>query len=244
MDKLRAVLFDLDDTLFDWRLASMRGLAALQAEHPALAREPLKKLEQELWELVQTTHAGMMDRRMSAAEIRQERFRRLFAVRGVEIPAGQAELVHDLYREAFLESQCTVPGVPELLRELRESATVGVVTNNLSRREQEMKVRACGLDGLVDFIVVSEEVSEPKPGRGIFEAALARAGCRANEAVMVGDSWEMDVMGAVRIGIRAVWFNRRDLLCTDPSLATELRSFEPLDTALGVVLRSTSPTAH
>jgi HAD superfamily hydrolase (TIGR01549 family) len=236
---VKAVLFDLDDTLFDTHLAVLHGLAALQSKYPVLRGGTPESLAKELREVGQATRASVMEKETSEVEIAQEMFRGLFAARGQEISTAQARRIAGYYHRAYLESQCAVAGAAELARRLHEFAVVGVVTNTRYRKGQEIKLRGCGLGGSVDFLVTSEETGEPKPGRKIFDAALAKAGCRADEAVMIGDRWETDVLGAVGAGIRAVWFNRRNLSCPEPSFAAELRSFEPVDAALDAVLRGT-----
>jgi FMN phosphatase YigB (HAD superfamily) len=110
-----------------------------------------------------------------------------------------------------------------------------VVTNNLLA-EQEGKISALKLEHLIDHLIVSEKVGIPKPAPEMFRAALMAAECEAEETVMVGDSWEMDVMGAQAVGIRAVWLNRSGKVCPVPALATEITSLEPLDHVLNILL--------
>jgi putative hydrolase of the HAD superfamily len=81
------------------------------------------------------------------------------------------------------------------------------VTNN-TLAEQSEKLATFGLAPFVTALVTSEEVGVAKPDGRIFAAALARLGCAAHEAVMVGDSWIHDVAGARAAGIAAVWFAR------------------------------------
>jgi len=66
-----------------------------------------------------------------------------------------------------------------------------------------------GLTRLVDFVLVSSQVGVRKPGPGIFEEALRRAGVAASEALHVGDSFADDVAGARAAGIEAVLLVRR-----------------------------------
>lgn len=61
-----------------------------------------------------------------------------------------------------------------------------------------------GLLALLDGVVTSAEVGEPKPGRAIFEAALTCAGVEPAQALHVGDSFELDVRGARAAGVAAV----------------------------------------
>ena len=75
-----------------------------------------------------------------------------------------------------------------------------------------------------------------KPDPAIFDLALHLLHCTADESVMVGDSWEMDVMGARAAGLRAVWFNRTGRACPDPVLARELKSLEPVEEVARLLL--------
>jgi FMN phosphatase YigB (HAD superfamily) len=79
-----------------------------------------------------------------------------------------------------------------------------------------------------------------KPDPAMFHAALARLGLegRTDSAVVFGDSWSADVLGAVAAGMRAVWFNRRGVACPDANLATEIRALVPTDSIARVILGS------
>lgn len=94
-----------------------------------------------------------------------------------------------------------------------------------------------GLDGLYEGIVTAGEAGDPKPDPKIFKLALARAGVEANDAIMIGDSYERDVEGARGAGIaRAVLVDRHkartvkdcpvvsSLLALPAALATEVPS--------------------
>ena len=83
---------------------------------------------------------------------------------------------------------------------------------------------------------MSEEVGVAKPDARVFEAALSRLGGTPDEAVMIGDSWSSDIVGATGLGIRAIWLNRYDRPCPDSSLATEIRSLEPVDDIADLIL--------
>ncbi len=56
---------------------------------------------------------------------------------------------------------------------------------------------------------------------------------------MIGDSWSVDVLGALGVGMSAIWLNRYGLPCPDPLLAAEINAFEPLDTVLELLLNGT-----
>jgi HAD superfamily hydrolase (TIGR01549 family) len=67
------------------------------------------------------------------------------------------------------------------------------------------------LDPLLDFVVISHEVGVEKPHPRIFEFALERAGAQPSEALMVGDQYHSDVIGAVNAGITPLWLDRDNI---------------------------------
>ena len=95
---------------------------------------------------------------------------------------------------------------------VRERAKVGIVSNNLLEEQQD-KLRCCELDQYVDVLVVSEEAGISKPDPRIFEIVLDRLRCRPQEAVMIGDSWDADVLGAAAAGIQSNLVQSRDAGC-------------------------------
>jgi putative hydrolase of the HAD superfamily len=67
-------------------------------------------------------------------------------------------------------------------------------------------IQATGLRDYFDSIVISEEVGIEKPYQRIFEVALAQLGVKPENAVMVGNKIDADILGANRIGMKSVWF--------------------------------------
>ncbi len=237
MSGTKAVLFDLDDTLFDHAFAARRALEGVHASLPRFADEPFETLEEEYSVLLEEIHLRVLAGEMTLDEARSDRIRTLMAEDG-EVP-GEKEVaaLASRFRSGYLENRRAAEGVYDLLEELRRrGVAVGIVTNNMTA-EQEDKLAFCKLDSLIDFMATSEDVGTPKPESLIFEAALEMADCRASEAVVVGDSWESDVVGASRAGIRAVWYNPKGVARPDGVSIAELRSFLPVEDALKVILR-------
>ena len=233
---IRAVLFDLDDTLFDHRGTSRRALAAVRAATPAFQSWPLDEFERRHARMLEELHrGGVMQGSWSVDEAREERFRRLLSQSGIETGSEQAGEAARLYRRTYLAERRLVPGADALLRVLRRSVRLGIVSNNILA-EQEDKLAYFNLRSVFDVLVVSAEEGVSKPEPGIFRVALARLGCPAEDAVMVGDTWAADILGAASVGMRAVWFNRRGEPVPDPSLAVEIRSLEPTEAVSRTIL--------
>jgi FMN phosphatase YigB (HAD superfamily) len=60
--------------------------------------------------------------------------------------------------------------------------------------------------------------------------------CAPADAVMLGDSWAVDVLGVCAAGVAAVWLNRHGRACPDPALARELRTLQPVDHVAALLL--------
>jgi putative hydrolase of the HAD superfamily len=56
-------------------------------------------------------------------------------------------------------------------------------------------------------VFVSEEIKSPKPAPEIFHHALKSCNARKKESLMIGDSWEVDIVGALKIGMDQVFYN-------------------------------------
>jgi putative hydrolase of the HAD superfamily len=200
----RAVLFDLDDTLFDHRRSAAAALARVRDVFaPSVAFE---HFERHHTRYLEEMHVEVLAGRIDLDEARRERFRRVFRALGLEISEDQTWKAASGYRSGYLDARRPMEGAAELLSAVHSQARVGVVSNNLLE-EQRDKLAFCGLTAFVDVLVVSEEAGMSKPDPAIFRIALDRIGVEAAEAVMVGDSWANDVAGAHAAGIRAVWFN-------------------------------------
>jgi putative hydrolase of the HAD superfamily len=233
---LPAVLFDLDDTLFDHQHGTRVAMAALYAHHEALRVWSVGELGARHVELLERLHLEVLAGRLSVDQARLQRFATLFAAAGSALAPDDAAAVAAEYRDAYLGAWRLVPGALAVLRALKGSARLGVVTNNVVG-EQTRKVQQLGLDEYLDAVVISEAEGVSKPDPRIFHVALDRVGCEATEAVMVGDAWATDIEGAHAAGLGAVWFNpaRRARPVSGAAVA-ELQSFEPTDVAVSVIL--------
>jgi HAD superfamily hydrolase (TIGR01549 family) len=225
---LRAVLFDLDDTLIDHRHAAHAAMTGVRGRFPAFRAVPIEALAAEHHRILELLHSEVALGVRAVADARVERYRRLFAFVGDE--GRHAPAAAELHRRLYQANRCRVDGALEVLTLLRRSVRIAVVTNN-TVAEQTEKLATFGLASLVDALVTSEEIGAAKPDGRIFAAALARVDCVAADAVMVGDSWRHDVEGARAAGIAAVWLNREGAaVVQDPSVA-ELRSLLPAEDA-------------
>jgi len=95
------------------------------------------------------------------------------------------------------------PTVPELLMDLSQKYALGVIANQNAGLEE--RLREWGLLPYFRVIVSSCEAGVAKPEAGIFELALAQARCRPEEACMIGDRLDNDILPAQKLGMQTVW---------------------------------------
>jgi HAD superfamily hydrolase (TIGR01549 family) len=224
----KAVLFDMDDTVFDHVMTCRAALAALRRDHPYLRSLSLDALASEYGRLLEETHVEVLLGRRSMEDARRERFARLALRAGRSIGTVEAENLSSTYRERYQRLRRPVPGAVPFLRRISGRTTLAIVTNN-TVAEQREKLAFLGLDRTIDLLVTSEEIGAGKPDPAIFLAALNRADARPSQAVMVGDSWESDVMGARSAGIRPVWFNRFGASTPRRARVAEFRTYRSPD---------------
>ena len=228
-----AVLFDLDDTLFDHWACTRAALVSLREQFPAFARVPAETLGDQHGRLLEELHLEVLAGRLTVDEARVERFGRLLALAGDPAWRVAAADAAAAYRGAYLKHWRPVEGALGLLQAMRGRAVTGVVTNNVAN-EQRLKIAACGFEPLLDAIVISEEVGVTKPDPRIFRIALEALGRPAAEAVMIGDAWQNDIEGARSAGIRPVWFNRFGAPSPDRTVV-EVSALEPTSVVLSLL---------
>ena len=98
-------------------------------------------------------------------------------------------------------------GAEELVRYLAKKYPLTVVTNGFVEVQYE-KFDKSGLRDCFAHIVLSEEVGCQKPNPRIFEEALRMNSLKAEDVVMIGDSWNSDIQGAINAGIDQIWIRK------------------------------------
>jgi putative hydrolase of the HAD superfamily len=185
---IRAVLFDLDDTLYpqsSWLTGALAAVAEVGAT-----------LGADRCVLLRALRAAANDGSDSGCVIDDALARSGFS----HIPV--APLV-EAFRMHAPESLPCYPGVVDALTKLRERVLIGIVSDG-DVVIQRSKLRALELDA--DAIILSDTFGRRhrKPDALPFRRALAALGVGPGEAVFVGDRPDKDIVGAMRLGMRTI----------------------------------------
>ncbi len=108
-------------------------------------------------------------------------------------------------REDYMAFHNVIPGMKDTLEDLCGSFSLGIIANQL--REVVIGLEVTGLRRCFRVLALSELIGLKKPDPEIFEWALREAGCRPEEAVMVGDRVDNDVAPAAKAGLWTIWFH-------------------------------------
>ncbi|MBB6735149.1 HAD family hydrolase [Cohnella sp. CBP 2801] len=191
MPPLKAVLFDLDNTVLD-RTAAFRRFVDVFLQTYFRHSDGAQELAARMAEL---DRDGYRDKRELFAELIEEL--------AWERTPGLEELM-DFYKKEYVNSAVPMERAQDVLRHVRGKYKTGLVTNG-GTEVQHGKIDRLGIREDFDVILVSEEAGVKKPDPRIFAMATDRLGVRPEECVFVGDHPANDIEGAHRAGMRTIW---------------------------------------
>lgn len=135
-----------------------------------------------------------------------ERF--AYPLRQVGAPESFAKSMGVEFLHFATEQNQLLPHALELLHYVRTKYTLSIISNGFCE-VQYKKMRNSGLEHFFDHVILSEQVGCLKPNKAIYEYALEVNGITSRQALMIGDSYESDIVGARNVGISALLFNPR-----------------------------------
>ena len=197
------LFFDLDHTLWDFERNSALTFKQLLKGYniPVKLEDFLKvyvPLNIEHWK-------AFREQRISKEALRFSRIKDTFDQLKISIDDEMVYTLADSYIQNLPEHNHLFPGVIEVLKKLKKQYSLHIITNGF-RQVQSFKMINSGLSPYFITVTDSESVGVKKPNPLIFEKALNDANCHANSAVMIGDSHEADILGALQIGMKAIHF--------------------------------------
>ena len=234
---IRAILFDLFDTLVDLEMEALPEVTI----NGARVRSTYGILHRVLADLASI---GFDDFALRLREVDRERarlqregreyptlerFGELVRRLGIDDPLLPARLT-EAHMGQIVRCARYQPEHPGILSRLRKRYVIGICSNFSHTPTAVHTLEQAGLLPHLDAIVISEEAGWRKPRPEIFLEALRRLDVAPGESVHVGDRLDADVAGAAALGMRTVWLTRR---VADPEARLEAHAGLPPAAVIG-----------
>ena len=201
------VFFDLDHTLWDFERNSALTFEKIFGELKIDLNLPdfltaYEGINHYYWKLYR-------ENKISQKELRHKRLIETFRVIDFAFDPSNIKSISDQYILNLSTFSNLFEGAISLLEKLKLKYQLHIITNGFEV-VQHNKINNSGLSPYFKNIFTSEKVGYKKPHPIIFEYALDQANAFANNSMMIGDSLEADILGALNIGMQAIHFNSHD----------------------------------
>ncbi len=212
--KYRLLIFDLDNTIFDYNRAENFALGKTLS---AFGCDPTEDLKASYREINEQTWQRLEKGEITSEELRTIRFEKFAEAHSLDWDAQQ---ISRIYLENLGLGGFLIEGADTLLFEIRNDFIIASVTNGISD-VQRARLSNSTLNGFFNPLIISDEVGVAKPDPGIFNILLEKAGFDDRRSVlMIGDSLTSDIAGAAAAGIDSCWYNP-DGISPDPEITPE-----------------------
>ena len=198
------IFFDLDHTLWDFDKNSGMAFNAifkknqLQIELESFL-QVYSPINENYWKLYR-------ENKVSQEDLRYGRLKESFDVLKMGVSDEEIKLLSTDYIEHLPMHNILLEGAVDLLEYLKPNYRLHIITNGF-REVQHKKLRNSEIFKFFMTITTSEDAGVKKPHRLIFEKALEKAGATVSSSVMIGDNFEADVLGAQKVGMKAILYN-------------------------------------
>ncbi|MBE6067673.1 MAG: noncanonical pyrimidine nucleotidase, YjjG family [Clostridium lundense] len=205
--KYEVILFDADDTLFDFKKSEREAFKNTMLEFSIKYDESYHlKIYQEINTVI---WKGFEQGLITQEKLKVERFKRLSDKLniGFDETSFAKSYIEHLADASFLYDDSI-----DLIENLNKSYKLSIITNGLTF-VQDGRIRKSIISKYFADIVISEEILISKPNPKIFEHALKNINhTNKSKVLMVGDSLTSDIQGGINFGIDTCWYNPNKII--------------------------------
>lgn len=224
-NQIRHIFFDLDHTLWDFDTNSALAFDEIfQKDFPSVPTdfflEKYIPINQACWALFQVD-------KMTHEQLRYQRLKQSFDAIGFEISDQQIDQIAVDYIRLLPEFNHLFDDAIDTLNYLKERYVLHIITNGFAQ-VQFRKISNSNLSQYFQTVTNSEMAGAKKPHPLIFQHALNLAQAQKEESVMIGDSMQADIIGALDFGMQAIFFNPSQLTVAED--VVQIRNLAELKT--------------
>ena len=198
------IFFDLDHTLWDFEKNS--GLAFneifIELNFPFSLDVFLKlynPINHAQWKLYR-------ENKITQEDLRFNRLNMTFEKLNYSASIGLIDKISEQYITYLSTFPHLFEGAIELLEALKSRFKLHIITNGFDK-VQQFKIENSGIESFFEFVFTAEKVGFKKPHPEIFIQSLKTVNTTAEASIMIGDSFEADILGALNQGMQAIHFN-------------------------------------
>ncbi|MDY0780090.1 YjjG family noncanonical pyrimidine nucleotidase [Tenacibaculum sp. IB213877] len=204
MNDIKHIFFDLDHTLWDFNKNSKLTFQQI-FEHQKINidvndfKKVYTPVNDEYWKLYR-------EEKVSQTALRYGRLKDTFDKLKFNITDDLIDIIALDYITNLANYNNLIEGTIELLEYLKNNYKLHIITNGFEE-VQHLKLKNSNIKNYFDVIITSESVGVKKPNPKVFEFAVQSVGVQPHNCVMIGDSYEADVLGAFKSGMLPIHFN-------------------------------------
>lgn len=204
--KYTHIFFDLDNTLWDFKQNSKLTMKiTFQAFDLASQNQDFDTFFEVYSEINHKLWAAYRHKEISKKELTRKRFQLTFDQ--LQITGVDADLMNSAYLAEMPKQRMLEQGAFEILEYLKKERYKLFVITNGFYEVQHKKLKSSGLSPFFDKVFISEELKCPKPDYKIFEHAIKSSNAKKQKSLMIGDDWDVDILGALKFGIDSVYYS-------------------------------------
>lgn len=213
MRHYKTLFIDLDNTLYDF---SGNSREAYIAVYNLLDYDRWFRSFEHYYEIYEEYNLRLWalyaEGKITKEHLNAERYSHPLRVVGAPDPEAIGAQFWDEAMKRLPLGSRLMPHAKEILTYLRPKYKMYILSNGFTEL-QSRKMQSAGIAHYFDGMILSEDIGVNKPNPAIFTHALQVAGSTAEESLMIGDNYEVDIEGAQRVGIDQVFYNisKKDL---------------------------------
>ncbi|MGI6013641.1 MAG: YjjG family noncanonical pyrimidine nucleotidase [Oscillospiraceae bacterium] len=203
---IKTILFDLDDTIFDFHMAERIALEKTLLHLGIAPKEEILTRYSELnlaqWKLLE-------QEKITRPQVKVRRYQLLFDEIGVSCSAEEAAAY---YENLLGIGHYFMEGAEEILEMFSKEYRLFIVSNGTAK-VQRSRIESAGIERYLTGLFISQEIGYNKPSLDFFRRCFAQIdGFCKEETVIVGDSLSSDIKGGNAAGITTIWYNPKGVV--------------------------------
>lgn len=218
---IKAVLIDIDDTIFDFEKCSKNSFLK------TLEKFNLKFKEQDFSYFNKVNDILWTKQKLGEINIKEVFIKRNYLMGkyfNLDIEKG---LFNDLFVKFLYDEIEMVDGIEDLLLYLSDKYKIFTASNGIFKM-QENRLKKSNLDKYFDKIFVSDKIGYEKPDKKFFQKIMDLTKFSNDDLIMIGDSIKSDIIGAKNSKIKSIYFNKEDKKITDKNFTYQVKNLSEI----------------